>query len=122
LRQRYTIDLNRYPYQQATIEITAEGLVEAQAKALDMARSPDFPWITEDPGGARVTKVIVYAEEVTDEPDWSQQDAPDEVIRAWMKEHAKGGDAETLARAAYEHFARPFHLDVLRKMAAEIMA
>jgi hypothetical protein len=68
LKQRYVIDLNRYPFQQATIEITADGLVEAQAKALDMARSPDFPWKTEHEG-ARITKVIVYAGEVIYEPD-----------------------------------------------------
>jgi hypothetical protein len=68
MRQRYTIDLNRYPYQEATIEITAEGLVEAQAKALDMARSPDFPWVTTDQG-ARISKVIVHAGEAPGEPD-----------------------------------------------------
>jgi hypothetical protein len=66
MRQRFTIDLNRYPYQSATIEITAEGLVEAQAKALDMARRPDFPWVTDDQG-SRISKVIVHAGEVPDD-------------------------------------------------------
>jgi hypothetical protein len=142
MRQRYTIDLTRYPLQTATVAVVSEGLAEAQAKALDMARSADFPWVTEnDP--ARVTKVIVHAGEAPDgggvdpefkqlnadfmakqkpdEPDWTQEDALPETVRAWMKEHAKGGDAETLARAAYEHFARPYHISVLRQMAAEFL-
>jgi Zn-dependent alcohol dehydrogenase len=67
MRQRYTIDLQRYPRQEATIELAAEGLAEAQAKALDMARSPDFPWISEHEG-ARVTKVIVHAGKAPDDP------------------------------------------------------
>lgn len=66
MRQRFTIDLNRYPYQEATIEIVADGLVEAQAKALDMARAHDFPWVTEA-SGARITKVVVHAGEVSGE-------------------------------------------------------
>jgi hypothetical protein len=79
LRQRYTIDLQRYPRQDATIEIVAEGLPEAQAKALDMARSADFPWVTEHEG-ARVTKVIVHAPEVPDDgrevdPEFKQLNA-----------------------------------------------
>jgi hypothetical protein len=68
MRQRYTIDLRRMPIQVATIEITAGSLVEAQAKALDMARSATFPWVSEDED-ARVTKVICHAGEVPSEPD-----------------------------------------------------
>ena len=68
MKQRYTIELQRYPHQEATIEIVADGLPEAQARALEMARSAAFPWVTENEG-ARVIKVIVHAGEVPDEPN-----------------------------------------------------
>ena len=66
MKQRFTVELQRYPRQEATIEVMAEGLVEAQAKALDMARSADFPWVSEHEG-ARITKVICHAGEVSDD-------------------------------------------------------
>jgi Zn-dependent alcohol dehydrogenase len=66
MKQRFTVELQRYPRQDATIEITAEGFAEAQAKALDMARSADFPWVSEHEG-ARITKVICHAGEVADD-------------------------------------------------------
>ena len=53
MKQRFTVELQRYPRQEATIEVMAEGLVEAQAKALDMARSADFPWVSEHEGAPR---------------------------------------------------------------------
>jgi hypothetical protein len=121
MRQRYTIDLERVPVQRLTLTVVAQDLAEAQTKALEHMREHPEQWVTEELSGARVTKVIVHAEEVTDEPDWTQEDASPETVRAWMKEHTKGGDAETLARAAYEHFARPYHLSVLRQMAAEYL-
>jgi hypothetical protein len=121
MRQRYTIDLERMAYQTATVEVIARDLVEAQDMAREAGRKHDFPWVTEN-RESRVTRVICHAGEVTDEPvDWSQQDASNEVIRAWMKEQAAHvADAPALARAAHEHFFRPYHIDVLRKMAAEI--
>jgi hypothetical protein len=147
MRQRYTIDLERVPVQRLTLTVVAEDIVEAQDKALDHVREHPEQWVTDDDPlcDARVTKVVVHAEEVADdggvdpefkhlnadfmakqkpvpdEPDWTQEDASPETVRAWMKEHAKGGDAETLARAAYEHFARPYHIGVLRQMAAEFL-
>jgi hypothetical protein len=145
MRQRYTIDLERVPVQRLTLTVVAQDLAEAQTKALGHMREHPEQWVTDELSGARVTKVIVHAEEVADdggvdpefkhlnadfmakqkpvpdEPDWTQEDASPETVRAWMKEHAKGGDAETLARAAYEHFARPYHLSVLRRMAAELL-
>jgi hypothetical protein len=66
MKQRFTVELQRYPRQEATIEIVAEGFGEAQAKALDMARSADFPWVSEHEG-ARITKVICHAGEVSDD-------------------------------------------------------
>lgn len=53
-----------------------------------------------------------------EEEDWTQKDPNHQTVVVWMGRHEGDYlDAEQLARAAYEHFARPYHLDVLRKMA-----
>jgi hypothetical protein len=57
---------------------------------------------------------------MTEEPDWSQRDADRETVLAWMRIHAFDfADPEMLAFEAHEHFCRPFHILVLRRMAIE---
>jgi hypothetical protein len=68
---------------------------------------------------------------MNDEPDWSQIDATEEQIKAWM--HARVTDvtlesrsakltfAGKLAWEAHEHFRRPFHLAVLRRFACQVL-
>jgi hypothetical protein len=55
-----------------------------------------------------------------EEPD-SQQDATADQVKEWMRKHMLEYDSrEALARAAHEHFARPFHINVLTDMAEKI--
>lgn len=55
-------------------------------------------------------------------PDWTQQDADPDTIKAWMREHrGKHPTASDLATAALNHFARPYHLDVLYRWAIAIV-
>jgi hypothetical protein len=56
-----------------------------------------------------------------DEPDWTQIDPTEDQVREWMREHAAAHEnALALARAAHEHFARPFHIRVLERWALEV--
>lgn len=58
---------------------------------------------------------------MADEKDWTQVDATGDEVRAWMREHVLEHTTPTeLARAAHEHFARPFHLNVLIDMAEKL--
>jgi hypothetical protein len=48
------------------------------------------------------------------EPDWTQTDPTADQVKQWMREHAfEHLSAAALARAAHEHFRRPYHLNVL---------
>jgi hypothetical protein len=63
---------------------------------------------------------------MNEESDWTQADPTKEQIEEWMRQHKGefsmfGNDsALLLARAAHEHFARPYHINVLRQMAETI--
>jgi hypothetical protein len=68
LRQRYTIDMERVPVQQLTLTVVALSIVEAQDKALAHMREHPEQWVIASIfSDARVTKVIVHAEEVPDD-------------------------------------------------------
>jgi hypothetical protein len=67
------------------------------------------------------------------EPDWSQIDATEEQVKAWMREQITSnavarllaGEPDTvaprLAWEAHNHFHRPFHIRVLHKWAIDII-
>jgi hypothetical protein len=71
MRQRYTIDLERVPVQHLTLTVVAEGIAEAQRKALAHMRDYPEQWVTDEHplSDARVTKVICHAGEAPDEQD-----------------------------------------------------
>ena len=60
------------------------------------------------------------------EPDWTQQNPTKDQVLEWMRAHKDefsmfGKDkALLLARAAHEHFARPYYINVLIDMAEKI--
>lgn len=57
------------------------------------------------------------------EPDWTQRDATQEEVKAWMRERKEfTSEPNALAYAAFNHFARPYHINVMRKLAEEILA
>ena len=54
------------------------------------------------------------------EPDWTETDPSEAEVKAWMKAQDIK-DALELANKANQHFARPFHITLLRNWAAEIL-
>jgi hypothetical protein len=58
--------------------------------------------------------------------DWSQKDPTRDQVVEWLREHKGeydmlGSDsARLLARAAHEHFHRPYHINVLIDMAEKM--
>ena len=67
MRQRYTIELQRYTRQTAFVEVVAEDFSDAERLAVGQALlKHDFPWVT-DPEPARVVKIAQHAGEVPDE-------------------------------------------------------
>jgi len=61
-----------------------------------------------------------------EEPDWSQRDPSTQEVKDWMKERSNtlkfgDGSIDRLARNAFEHFHRPFHINVLLKWASEMV-
>ena len=56
-----------------------------------------------------------------DEQDWSQKDPTRDQVLEWMKRMAPlNVSAVELARAAHEHFHRPYHINVLIDMAEKM--
>ncbi len=58
------------------------------------------------------------------EQDWTQRDPTREQIVEWMKARKQERPVITsdeLAQEAYEHFARPIHINALRRLAVNLM-
>lgn len=57
---------------------------------------------------------------MSEEPDWTLVDATMEQVKEWLRKGAAAQrSADDLTQAAFEHFARPFHKNVIRKWAEE---
>lgn len=69
---------------------------------------------------------------MAEKPDWTQRDATPDEIKAWMRDHAAPSKTDPthafamtageLAWMAFNHFARPYHLSVMREWAKEVYA
>ncbi len=123
MSQKYTVHLEWRPTYTAAVEVEADDIADAHHKALEGASHDAKLWSV-DSAIPYLLKIEAHApaEAKQSEPDWTQQDASEATITKWMRANARGYTLETLAYAAHEHFARPFHIDVMRKFAAKAMS
>jgi hypothetical protein len=95
-------------------------------EVLEMLKEPNWrATLTYSPMGQTLVQIVIRPIEAKgdEEPDWTQVDPEPEQVKEWMQKHA--GEYETnvgLAGAANEHFARPYHMNVLIKWAELIKA
>lgn len=117
MTQRFTVELERAPLYRLNVSVVASNITEAREKAMAYAAERPEEW-REEGGAPQVRRITAHKGDAG--PDLTQTDATPTQVKEWMKTHAgEHAESRALAWAAHEHFARPFHINVLQDWAAK---